>query len=61
MRNLIERAIWTGIQTGLAIVTVDGLTAADADPRATLTAAVVAAVLSAVKTMAVGRLNTLKP
>lgn len=58
MRNLLERSLWTGVQTGLALVTVEGLTGG-VDARMTLTVALVASALSALKTLAVGRLNIL--
>lgn len=60
MFNLIERAFWTAVQTALAIVTVDGLVGLDAGAAELLLTAGIAAVLSALKTLAVERLAVLQ-
>lgn len=61
MRNLLERALWTGVQSGLAMLTLEGLTAFDASALETLAVAGVAMALSALKTVAVERLAALEP
>lgn len=61
MKNLLERAIWTGVQTGLAILTVEGLTTFDASAIQLLATAGIAAGLSALKTLAVERMAALEP
>ena len=61
MRNLLERALWTGIQSGLAMLTLEGLSAFDASALETLAVAGVATALSAIKTIAVERLAILQP
>jgi hypothetical protein len=53
--NLLERALWTGVQAGLAVLTVEGLTSMDATPLELLSIAGVSAGLSALKTLAVER------
>lgn len=60
MFNLLERAIWTGVQSGLALLTLEGLSTFDATALETLAVAGVAAALSALKTIAVERLAALK-
>ena len=59
MTNLIERAVWTGLQTGLAILSVEALTPMDASATQLLLAAGVATVLSALKTFSQERLSQL--
>ena len=61
MRNVIERAVWTGIQSGLAVVTVEGLVGAGADLQNALLVAGVATLLSALKTISQDRLTVLNP
>lgn len=61
MRNLLERALWTGVQAGLALLTVEGLGVLDATAVQQLAVAGIAAVLSALKTLAVERLAVLQP
>lgn len=61
MRNLLERALWTGVQAGLALLTVEGLGVLDATAVQQLVVAGIAAVLSALKTLAVERLAVLQP
>lgn len=57
--NLAERAIWTGVQTGLALLSADGLGWLNADPLAMLATAGVAAGISALKTFSQYRLAAL--
>lgn len=58
--NLIERALWTGIQTALGLLTVEGLSQFDVTALESLQVAGVAMVLSALKTIAVERMAALK-
>lgn len=58
--NTLERALWTGAQTGVAILSADGLGWIEASPQATLAVAGVASLLSAIKTMAHERLKYLE-
>lgn len=60
MIDLIERSVWTGVQTGLGILTVDSLTTFDATAVEALAVAGVAAGLSALKTFSKHRLDALK-
>lgn len=60
MSNLLERAVWTGVQSGLALVTVEGLFGSGADPVHTIVVAGVASGLSALKTFSQERLATLR-
>lgn len=60
MRNILERALWTGVQSGLAMITVDGFFGSGADPINTLAVAGVAMALSALKTMSQDRLAILR-
>lgn len=60
MRDLLERSLWTGVQSGLGLLTIEGLTAFDASALETLAVAGVAALLSALKTLSKGRLARLK-
>ncbi len=59
MRNTIERAVWTGIQSGLAVITVEGVVGGGPDLTNALMVAGVAAFLSALKTVSQDRLATL--
>ncbi len=59
MMNLIERALWTGVQSGLALLSVDSLFDMGIDPFQTLAVAGVATLLSAIKTFSQGRLLAL--
>ena len=61
MRNLLERALWTGVQSGIAMLTLEGLSTFDATALETLAVAGVAMALSAIKTVAVERLAVLQP
>ena len=56
MRNIIERAVWTAIQSGVAVVTVEGLVGGGADLKNALLVAGIAALLSALKTISKDRL-----
>ena len=58
--NLLERAAWTGVQSGLAILTADGFGWLQASPGEMLATAAVAAGLSALKTLAQYRLAALE-
>lgn len=60
MRNLLERALWTGVQSGLALLTIDALTPLNHNALEALSIAGVAAALSALKTLASDRLEDLK-
>lgn len=55
MLNLLERALWTGVQAGVALLTVEGLTSLDASAGEMLITAGIAAGISALKTLAVER------
>lgn len=57
--NLIERAAWTGVQSGLAILSADGFGWLTASPGAMLATAGVAAAISALKTLSQDRLRML--
>ena len=59
LANIVERALWTGIQTGTALLSADGLGWLNADPLAMLATAGVATILSALKTLAQERLKYL--
>lgn len=61
MRNLLERALWTGVQSALAILSLEALSSLDASAVEVLIASGIAAVLSALKTLAVERLAVLAP
>jgi hypothetical protein len=56
MTNLLERALWTGMQTGLAILSVEALTPMDASATQLLLTAGIATALSALKTFSQERL-----
>lgn len=58
--NTLERALWTGAQTGVAILSADGFGWIQANPGAILATAGVASLLSAIKTMAQERLKYLE-
>lgn len=60
MRNTIERALWTAVQTFTALISLDGLMETFTLPTGQmLLASLVASALSAVKTMAQERLRYL--
>jgi hypothetical protein len=59
VRNLLERSLWTGVQTALAIITVEGLTAFDASSLDILITAGVAAFIAALKVLSTERLGEL--
>lgn len=58
--NIAERALWTGVQTGLAIVTVEAITPLSASSGQVLLAAAVATTLSGLKTFSQERLAQLQ-
>jgi hypothetical protein len=60
MLNLLERALWTGVQAGLAVITVEGLMGLDATAAEMLVVAAIAAGISALKTLAVERSQVLE-
>jgi hypothetical protein len=60
MRNLLERSIWTGIETGTALVAVSDLIGLEATPQQSLAVAGAAAVLAALKVFSTGRLAVLR-
>lgn len=60
MRDLLERSLWTGVEAGLAILTLDALTAFDATALEALQVAGIATVLTTIKVLAAGRLAALR-
>lgn len=61
VRNLLERSLWTGVQSALALLTLEGISTFDATALETLAVAGVALGLSMLKTLAVERLAILQP
>lgn len=61
MIDLIERSLWTGVEAGLGLITVEALTGLNASPNQTLLVAGVAAILTMLKVLTTGRLAQLKP
>lgn len=59
IQNLLERALWTGVQSALAILTADGFGWIQAETWAMLACAGVAGALSALKTLSQERLVAL--
>lgn len=59
MRDLLERSLWTGVEAGLGVLTVEALSAFDVSTIATLQIAGAATVLTALKVLASGRLSQL--
>jgi hypothetical protein len=57
---MLERALWTGVQSGVALVTVDALVGGSADLKHALFVAGVAAGFSALKTFSKDRLDHLQ-
>ncbi len=53
--KVVEKAIWTGVQSGLAMLTVPGLLGHDSDPKVMLITAAAAAAISAIKNLAAER------
>lgn len=58
--NMLERSAWTGIQTGIGILTANGLGWLEAEAWAMAATALVASLLSALKTLARDRLAVLE-
>ena len=56
MRNTIERAVWTGVQSGIAVLVV-----VDTNLGEALAVAGLAAAISALKTISQDRLAVLNP
>lgn len=54
--NMLERALWTGLQTGIAVLTADGLGWYSSEAWQTAAVAGIAAALSAFKTIAQERM-----
>lgn len=59
LANLVERAAWTAVQSFCALLSADGFGWLDAAPWQYIATAAVASVLSALKTLAQGRLQEL--
>lgn len=59
-RDLLERSLWTGVETGLGILTADSFGWITASPAETLTVAGIATLLTSFKVFANQRLESLE-
>lgn len=60
MRNLLERSLWTGIEAGLGLLSIEALTSLDASTMEVLLVAAAAMVITALKVLSTGRLSQLE-